>query len=104
MLKQRLFLTLIGPFFFMGLIFFQPIPSLQESGNAVLGVTLWMGIWWMFEVVPISVTALLPIILFPLTNGLSIGETTAAYGHKYIFLYMGGFMLAIAIEKWDLHR
>ena len=104
MLKQKLFLTLIGPFVFMGLLFFQPIPSLQESGNAVLGVTLWMGIWWMFEVVPISVTALLPIILFPLTNGLSIGETTAAYGHKYIFLYMGGFMLAIAIEKWDLHK
>lgn len=104
MQKQRLFPTLIGPLVFIGLLLFQPIPSLQESANAVLGVTLWMGIWWMFEVVHISVTALLPIILFPLTNGLSIGETTAAYGHKYIFLYMGGFMLAIAIEKWNLHK
>ena len=56
------------------------------------------------EVVPISVTALLPIILFPLTGGLELSSTTAAYGHKYIFLYMGGFMLAIAIEKWNLHR
>jgi len=63
-----------------------------------------MAIWWVFEVVPISVTALLPIILFPLTGGLELSTTTAAYGHKYIFLYMGGFMLAIAIEKWNLHR
>ncbi|MEO0473663.1 MAG: SLC13 family permease, partial [Bacteroidota bacterium] len=51
-----------------------------------------------------SVTALLPIILFPLTGALDLKTTTAAFGHKYIFLYMGGFVIAIAIEKWNLHK
>ena len=47
---------------------------------------------------------MLPIILFPLSGGLSLQETTASYGHKYIFLFIGGFVLSIAIEKWNLHK
>ena len=47
---------------------------------------------------------MLPIILFPLSGGLSLKETTASYGHKYIFLFIGGFILAIAVEKWSLHK
>ena len=95
---------IVGPLLFFLMIVFKPITELIPAANAVLAITLWMAIWWVFEVVPISVTALLPIILFPLTGGLELSTTTAAYGHKYIFLYMGGFMLAIAIEKWNLHR
>lgn len=95
---------ILGPFLFFLLIILKPLAGLTPAANAVLAVTLWMAIWWVFEVVPISVTALLPIILFPLAGGLELSTTTAAYGHKYIFLYMGGFMLAIAIEKWNLHR
>jgi len=63
-----------------------------------------MAIWWVTETVPISVTALLPIVLFPLLEVLSIGETTQQYGHKYVFLYIGGFILAIGIERWNLHK
>jgi len=69
-----------------------------------LAAVFWIALWWIFEVTDIAVTALLPIILFPLSEGLDIKSTTAAYGHKYIFLYMGGFFLAIAIEKWNLHK
>lgn len=70
----------------------------------VLAITMWIAVWWISEALPIAVTALLPIILFPLTGALDLASTTASFGHKYIFLYMGGFMLAIAIEKWGLHR
>ena len=70
----------------------------------VLAVTCWVAIWWVTEAIPIPATSFLPIVLFPMTGALSIGETTAAYGHKMVFLYIGGFMLAVAIEKWDLHK
>jgi sodium-dependent dicarboxylate transporter 2/3/5 len=63
-----------------------------------------MAIWWVFEVVPIAVTALLPIILFPLFGVLKLSETTSQYGHKFVFLYLGGFILAVAIERWNLHK
>lgn len=78
--------------------------GLSQAGVAILAATFLIAVWWIFEVTDIAVTALLPIILFPLSGGMELSETTAAYGHKYIFLYMGGFFLAIAIEKWNLHR
>lgn len=93
-----------GPVLFFLLQLLNAPVGMTESAWAVVGVTLWMAIWWVTEVIPIAVTALLPIILFPLTGALDIGSTTSAYGDKYVFLYLGGFLLAIAIEKWHLHR
>jgi sodium-dependent dicarboxylate transporter 2/3/5 len=89
--------------FLLILLFFRP-EGMPSAANAVLATTVWIGIWWITEVIPIAATALLPIILFPLTEGLTVKATTAAYGHRYIFLYMGGFIIAIAIEKYNLHR
>ncbi len=101
--KQNIGLIL-GPIMFIIILqFFHP-EGLSESANAVLGSAIWIAIWWITEALPIAVTALLPIILFPLSGGLSLKETTASYGHKYIFLFIGGFILAIAIEKWSLHK
>lgn len=95
---------MLGPLLFVGIrLFFQP-EGLSDPANAVLASTAWIAVWWIFEVTHISVTALLPIVLFPLTGALELSTTTASYGHKYIFLYMGGFMLAITIEKWKLHQ
>ena len=94
----------LGPLLFFIILFGGPIEGLPQAAQAVLASTVWIALWWVFEVVPISVTALLPIILFPMAGGLALSTTTAAYGHKYIFLYMGGFMIAIALEKWNLHK
>ena len=96
--------TLLGPLGFLCILLFFHPEGLSEQANAVLACTIWIAVWWIFEVTDISVTALLPIVLFPLTGALDLKATTGAYGHKYIFLYMGGFFLAIAIEKWNLHK
>jgi len=95
---------ILGPLVFFYILFFFHPADLSESANAVLASVAWVAIWWITEAIPIYVTALLPLILFPLTGGLSLPETATSYGHKYIFLYMGGFILAIAIEKWNLHK
>ena len=60
--------------------------------------------WWITEAIPIPATSLLPIVLFPLTGALGSKVTTAAYGDDVIFLFMGAFVLALAIERWELHR
>lgn len=94
----------LGPvLYFLTINFFQP-DGLSEQGVAILACTLWIAVWWILEAIPLAVTSLLPIVLFPLSGGLGVKATTAAFGHPYIFLYIGGFMIAIAIEKWNLHK
>jgi sodium-dependent dicarboxylate transporter 2/3/5 len=94
----------LGPVLFI-IIYLLPTPEgMSPQGKAVLASTAWVAFWWISEAIPIPVTSLLPIVLFPLTGALELGKTTASYGHKMVFLYMGGFIIALAIEKWDLHR
>jgi solute carrier family 13 (sodium-dependent dicarboxylate transporter), member 2/3/5 len=94
----------LGPLFFVVVYFGFAPKGLSADAIAALAVALWIGTWWVTEAVPIAVSALLPMVLFPLTGALDLTSTTVAYGHKYVFLYLGGFLLAIAIEKVNLHR
>lgn len=102
--KRRLFGLFLGPFLFIIVLFFLKPKGLSSEGVATLAGTLWIATWWITEAIPIPATSLLPMVLFPLTGALPIDETTASYGHKMVFLYMGGFMIALAMEKWNLHK
>ncbi len=95
---------ILGPLTFVLILFLFTPESLNPEARAVLASTSWIAIWWMTEAIPIPATSLLPIILFPLTNSLDVGATTSAYGSGTIFLFMGGFMIALTMEKWNLHR
>lgn len=103
MIRKRIGL-IIGPFLFCIVFFSSPFEGLSAEANAVLASTLWIASWWLSEALPISATALLPIVLLPLTGGASIGQTTAAFGDKMLYLFVGGFIIAIVMQKWNLHR
>ncbi len=68
------------------------------------GIVAWMAIWWISEAVPLPVTSILPLVLYPLTGIGSIGDTAANYAREIIFLFLGGFIIALAIEKSGAHR
>ncbi len=102
-MQKRLGLV-IGPLLFLFILLLTPFEGLSEQGHAVLATTIWIAVWWVTEALPIAATALLPIVLFPLSGGMNLASTTASFGHKYVFLYLGGFLIAIGIEKWNLHR
>ena len=77
---------------------------LGRAGRITGAVVAWMAIWWMTECISIFVTALLPALVLPLAGIQDLPETTALYAHPLIFLAMGGFVLALALERWELHR
>jgi sodium-dependent dicarboxylate transporter 2/3/5 len=76
----------------------------ERTGALVAGVLCWMAIWWMTEVLPLYVTALIPLVAFPLLQVAPIEAAAAPYANKTIFLFLGGFVLAMAMERWNLHR
>jgi sodium-dependent dicarboxylate transporter 2/3/5 len=93
----------IGPMLFALQVYLSPLP-LQPGGNEVVAVALWMLIWWISEAVPLPVTALLPIVLFSLTGVMSLDEALAPYSSKIVYLFFGGFLLALGLERHDLHK
>ena len=93
-----------GLVIFLILTFSNTQTSITSEAWAVLSIMLLMIVWWFFEVIPIYATALLPLILLPLLTNQNFQEVAAPYASPSIFLFLGGFMLAIAIEISGLHK
>ena len=105
---QSIDTRLIG--FWLGIISFLiilylPNPEgLSSEGRITAAVFVLMGLWWAFEAIPLQITALMPLILFPLLNVEEIGVISREYMNKVQFLFAGGFIIALAIQKWGLHK
>lgn len=95
---------ILGPLLFALIYFFPALTGLEDAPRAVLAVTVWVATWWITEAMPIPATSLMPIFLLPLTGGAEESTATMAYADPIVFMYMGGFTIALAIEKWDLHK
>ncbi len=89
--------------FFATLIFVNLDPKKPEA-TATLAVALLMAVWWVFEVVPLAITALLPVVLYPLLGIMNGKTVSAVYFNDIIFLFLGGFIVALAMQRWDLHK
>lgn len=77
--------------------------DLSPAGCATAGVAVWMAVWWIMEALPLAATSLIPLVAFPLAGVASIQDTAAAYADKNIFLFLGGFLIAMAIERRHVH-
>jgi sodium-dependent dicarboxylate transporter 2/3/5 len=76
----------------------------SDVGRATLAMTVWMAVWWLTEAVDIEATALLPIVAFPLLGIAPMGEVLGPYASDVIFLFLGGFVIGLSIERWGLDR
>ncbi|WP_462324981.1 SLC13 family permease [Desulfoplanes sp.] len=94
----------LGPILFF-IILFMPVPNgMQPEALKVAAVTVLMAVWWITEAIPLPATSLLPIALFPLLGIMKSKAATAPYANHLIYLFMGGFFIAVTMEKWNLHK
>jgi solute carrier family 13 (sodium-dependent dicarboxylate transporter), member 2/3/5 len=97
----------VGPL--LALLCFALLPDADNggmgtAGRATAAIGVWMAVWWMTEAIPLAVTALIPAIAFPLTGVQPIQAALTPYASEIVFLFMGGFMLGLAMQRWELHR
>jgi solute carrier family 13 (sodium-dependent dicarboxylate transporter), member 2/3/5 len=94
----------LGPLLFFVISRLSYLDTLSPQAWDVLGVGAWMVIWWVTEATPIAVAALLPIVVFPALGIFDLTHATAPYASPIIFLFMGGFFLALGLEEYGLHK
>jgi len=93
-----------GPLLFL-LITLAPTPTgMTVEAQRLVGVTIWMAVWWMTQAAPIAATSLIPLALFPLLGISSAKDVPTAYMNRSVVLAMGGFIVALGMERWGLHR
>lgn len=92
----------------LGLVCYWALPDadaggLAHAGRATAAIGVWMALWWMTEAIPLAATALLPVVVFPLAGVLPAAEAMRPYASDIVFLFMGGFMIGLAMQRWSLH-
>ena len=102
--KHQVVGLFLGPLLAITMTMVDTPAGLSEAGWMTAAVGILMAVWWATEAVPIAVTALLPIVVFPLLDIATIQDTTAPYANKVIYLFLGGFIVAFAMQRWNLHR
>ena len=94
----------LGIVSFLAIYLFTDLEPGKPEVTATMAVAALMAIWWVTETIPLAVTALVPLVLFPVMGVLDGREVSEVYINHIIFVYVGGFMMALAMEKWNLHR
>lgn len=78
--------------------------ALPPDARLALALAIWMAVWWMTEAVPLAVTALLPLVILPTFSGLGFDSVAAPYASRIVYLFLGGFLLGLALQHCGLHR
>ena len=94
----------LGPAIAVSMLAAGPPDSLTVAAWNTAAMGMLMAVWWATEAVPIAVTAMLPLVFFPLLGVADFAESAAPFANKVIFLFLGGFVVALAMQRWDLHR
>ncbi len=95
---------LIAPLLFFYIILFMDLEPGQPQVTYTFAIALLMAIWWITEIIPLAITALMPLILFPLLGIMNGKDVSVTYFNHVIFLFIGGFLVALAMERWNLHK
>jgi solute carrier family 13 (sodium-dependent dicarboxylate transporter), member 2/3/5 len=102
--KKQVVVLIAGLAVFVAILF-MPLPEgMSESAQCMLAVVAVMAIWWVGEGASLAVTALLPLVLFPMLGIMPSKQVATNYANHLIFLFLGGFMIALAMEKWNFHK
>jgi sodium-dependent dicarboxylate transporter 2/3/5 len=94
----------IGPLLFLAALALPPPGALSDPAWRVAGLAGWMAVWWLSAVVPLEATAMLPLVVLPLAGTEGFAAVAVHYADPIIFLFLGGFLIAAALERWELHR
>lgn len=94
----------VGIAAFVGILFLPPPPGLSFEALAVLALLALMAIWWVTEAIPIPITSLLPLVMLPMFGVAGMRDAAAPYFSPIVVLLLGGFIIAKAVERWNLHE